>query len=214
MHIRLQPLTQNQCTRVTQSDLDLMPPLKLERGENFIFDPELLHSTRLNTSDQTRVVLTLRLAESEPIFSDQIKHDIYDYWVMSDDIENGVFDAKKVGYLTEIGDYPETYSDQPKYVYEINSARDLSVASLKREDFEVADDVIFEIVGGDIDCLGVWSKGFLYKFGKHCPHVSAPLIGGYFDVNTLSVKCPAHGVEFCVKSGKSGSNKLRLRVID
>lgn len=194
--------------------LGLNAPLKLERGENFIFDPELLHSTRLNTSDQTRVVLTLRLAASEPVFSNKIKHDIYDFWVMSDDIENGVFDAKKVGYLTEIADYPETYSDQRKYVHEVKSALDLSVGSLQREDFQVADDVIFEIVGGDVDCLGVWSQGFLYKFGKLCPHVGAPLIGGYLDMNKLSVKCPAHGVEFCIKSGKSGSNKLRLRVID
>lgn len=195
-------------------NLGLNVPLKLERGENFIFDPELLHSTRVNTSDETRVVLTLRLAEAKPAFSNKIKHDIYNYWLRADDIEKGSLDAKEVGYLLKIDDYPETSSVQEKYVHKVKNALDLSGNSLTRSDFKVADNVIFEINGADINCLGVWNEGNLYKFGKNCPHIGAPLIGGYFDIKKLSIKCPAHGVEFCIKDGSSESNKLRLRVFE
>lgn len=188
--------------------------LKLERGENFIFDPELLHATRLNTSDQTRVVLTLRVAPSKPLFSDQIKHDIYDNWIQADDIDKGVLEPIKVGHLTTIDDYPETSSLQKKYIHEVHSRNDLTTENLNRNDFPISDNVVFEISGRDIDCLGVWHRGVLYKFGKNCPHIGAPLIGGSFDIKKLSIKCPAHGVEFCLKSGSSGSKKLRLRVFN
>ena len=173
-----------------------------------------MHSTRVNTSDETRVVLTLRLAEAKPAFSNKIKHDIYNYWLRADDIEKGSLDAKEVGYLLKIDDYPETSSVQEKYVHKVKNALDLSGNSLTRSDFKVADNVIFEIKGADINCLGVWNEGNLYKFGKNCPHIGAPLIGGYFDIKKLSIKCPAHGVEFCIKDGSSESNKLRLRVFE
>ena len=130
-------------------------PLTLKRGENFIFDPELLHSTRVNTSNETRIVLTLRLSESEPAFSDQINHDIYNHWLRADDIDRGSLDAKELGYLLKIDDYPETSSVQDIYVHEVKNAFVLSSNSLVRSDFKVADNVVFEIKSADLNCLGV-----------------------------------------------------------
>jgi nitrite reductase/ring-hydroxylating ferredoxin subunit len=186
-------------------------PLALSPCENFIFDPELLHSTRINTSDETRIVLTIRVSEDEPYFSNSIEHDIYDEWVASSSIEDGSLKSEKVGQLVEIEDYPSSDSAVDHIVIRINESRSVEASELNRDDFDVDDGVVFEVNFLDGACLAVWDKGQLFRFSKYCPHVGAPLVGGLYDSENAMIKCPAHGAEFCVKSGGCGAKSLRLR---
>jgi nitrite reductase/ring-hydroxylating ferredoxin subunit len=196
-----------------EEKLDTNVRLKLNRGENFIFDPEMLHSTRINTSDETRIVLTLRLSQKEPLFSDSIYHDVYDLWINSSSIRSGDLNAKQVGRKITIDDYPSTVKKMPKhYVHALDLKRDFSASLVQRKEFDVADNYVFELRCSDGSCLGVWSNDVLYKFSMSCPHIGAPLIGGEFNPENTKIKCPAHGSEFCLKSGESGSNNLRLTV--
>ena len=184
--------------------------LELSKGENFIFDPELLHSTRVNTSNQTRIVLTLRTSESEPLFSSTINHDVYDQWLTSDSILEGKLNPKKVGKKVEIGDYPSTTTDVSHYKHKINQPINFDSTKLNRDDFAVKDGVVFELICSDKECLGLFFEGRLHRFSKYCPHVGAPMLGGYFTPESLTLKCPAHGAEFCLKDGSSGSKNLKL----
>jgi nitrite reductase/ring-hydroxylating ferredoxin subunit/ectoine hydroxylase-related dioxygenase (phytanoyl-CoA dioxygenase family) len=188
--------------------------LKMNNGENFIFDPELLHSTRINTSEETRIVLTLRLSNSEPLFSKDINHDIYDLWVKSDSVKNGDFLSKKVGKKVSINDHPSTDKIDDYYVYEADKDLNYIFNKEHRHDFDIKDGILFEMRFNNGECLAVWSKNKLYKFSKKCPHVGAPLIGAEFDPEKIKIKCPAHGAEFCLKTGNSGSDKLSLKIID
>ena len=187
--------------------------LELAPGENLIFDPELLHSTRINTSTETRVVLTIRVSDDEPIFSDSIKHDVYDLWVSSDSVSRGDLVSFKVGKRIPISDYPKNNLKLDAHTFDTEKSLSDDTEQFERSEFNVEDDVIFELIFEDGSCLGVWHDGSLFKFGKFCPHIGAPLIGGTFDPNKLVVKCPAHGAEFCIKSGRSRCSALRLRVL-
>lgn len=186
--------------------------LSLKKGENFIFDPELLHSSRLNTSNETRIVLTLRLSQEEPLFSKNIHHDVYNMWVSSADIDRGEIIPREVGKKVEIEDFPETTEVASHYVHRVDLDLMFTQKLVMREDFEVSDNIVFELCCNDGDCLAVWSDGKLYKFAKFCPHVGAPLLKGVFDTEAKTLKCPAHGAEFCLQSGACGSKSLRLKV--
>ena len=69
---------------------------------------------------------------------------------------------------------------------------------------------MFELICSDKECLGLFFEGRLHRFSKYCPHVGAPMLGGYFNPESLTLKCPAHGAEFCLKDGSSGSKNLKL----
>ena len=127
--------------------------LEMNVGENFIFDPELLHSTRINTSDETRIVLTLRLSDKEPLFSKDINHDIYDMWVSSTSVENGDLQSKKVGKKVSINDYASTENICDYYIHEVNGDLNYVSNEQQRDDFDVEDNILFEVKFSGGECL-------------------------------------------------------------
>ena len=42
--------------------------ISLEDGKLYVFDPEILHATKLNTSEETRIVVTGRINKHKPKF--------------------------------------------------------------------------------------------------------------------------------------------------
>ena len=68
--------------------------LAMQDGELALFDAELLHGTRLNTSIETRFVITLRVNENLPTFSEDTTHAIYDLWRSSEDVDRGELSAE------------------------------------------------------------------------------------------------------------------------
>jgi hypothetical protein len=62
--------------------------LPLQAGEMLVFDPEVLHGTRLNTTKRTRVAVSLRLNASKPKFDPSCFY-AREFWRRASDIEAG-----------------------------------------------------------------------------------------------------------------------------
>ena len=180
----------------------LGPPVafSLSKGENLVFDPELLHSTRLNTSNQTRVVLTLRACKDEPYFAKSINHIAYDSWISSSSLNNGDYSAKKRGVFQEIIDTPQTAdSDLSSKEKSKNLSIYLSFNEAEiSENLEFAKslekDTIYMLNFKDASrlCL-IKHDGEINIFSKRCPHLGAPLDKAFYDKEKDSIICPAHG---------------------
>ena len=68
---------------------------KLKKGELLLFDPEILHATRLNTSNKTRVVFSGRVDFTKPKFYKNAKDTKEPFWLNSSDIKDNNFDGAK-----------------------------------------------------------------------------------------------------------------------
>ena len=188
--------------------------VQLNRGENFIFDPELLHATRINSSKYTRVAITLRVSPIEPVFSLNVNHDIYDEWISSDNIEQGRLIPIRVHNRIEIEDYPETLPSNE--INQINLAsltfNDLkNLHSVERKNFEIEDGEIFQLLLKDGQYLGVWLNSEMFIFPAHCPHIGAPLAMGAINIAEKTIKCPGHGLEFSLQNGASSCMNLKIK---
>jgi nitrite reductase/ring-hydroxylating ferredoxin subunit len=194
--------------------LDNYLRVQLNRGENFIFDPELLHATRINSSKHTRVAITLRVSPIEPVFSLNVNHDIYDEWISSENIKQGKLTPIRVHNRIEIEDYPETLPSND--INQVNLAPltfdDLkNLQSLDRKTFEVEDEEIFQLLLKDGQYLGVWLNSEMFVFPSHCPHIGASLAMGAINNAEKAIKCPGHGLEFSLVNGASSCSNLKIK---
>jgi len=176
--------------------------VELEDGENLVFNPELLHSTRLNTSDETRIVITLRVSEQEPQFSNETTHEhTHDEWISSTDIKNGRIEPRTVGQ----------YVDPPKrepvdIAEKITVELDESLAELRQSGTlaerhlpAVDDDLPFEFVLDGQPFVAVRKNDQLYVATSECPHAGFSFERG--SVRDSKLKCPEHGAEFDLETG-------------
>lgn len=178
--------------------------LTLEEGALLLFDAELLHSTRLNTSDSTRFVVTIRVCPKQPTFSKKTQHSIYDVWHLSSNLRNGILKPQKVG--TRVPD--RNYQAWPAQTYKTK------VIQKKFEDLpvhlgninEFKEPTLVKLLNKEV--LIVHDETGYFAVGSRCPHVGAPLAAGV--VSPGKIQCPAHGVEFCLKTGTSECSKLKI----
>jgi nitrite reductase/ring-hydroxylating ferredoxin subunit len=181
-------------------------PLSMKDGELALFDAELLHSTRLNTSDETRFVITVRVNESEPTFSAETTHAIYDLWHSSTDIERGNYVAKRRGRRISRKEFPRWNAAAPK---EFRMGENYSA----RQRYTLGPIDAFERMNlvrfNNISVLVVRDGDTLRCVNAICPHVGRPLADGH--IVDGQIQCPAHGVQFSLETGKSDCRLLALK---
>jgi nitrite reductase/ring-hydroxylating ferredoxin subunit len=201
-------------------DVDRRSPVEidLEDGENLVFNPELLHSTRLNTSDETRIVITLRISEEEPLFSNETTHEhTHNEWIVSSDIKDGRIAPQTVGEYVDKPDYESVEIEEP-----VRIELDKSIAEL-RDTTELDDERIrsqerntpFTLTLDGTDYTGVKMNDSLYVTTSNCPHVGLPLERG--SVHDSKLKCPEHGAEFDLETGEcvgESCSSLRISVVE
>lgn len=207
-----QPTVYDSSTMYASYEEDLGRPIKfkLNKGENLLFDPELLHSTRINTSNQTRVVLTLRLCELTPQFAKDINHDTYDNWISSESIRKSKYIGKKISEYINISDISldkkHQKSAQKTYCLSLNSP--FKKVSENIDFFsDMKLNIVYKIIFSDEVKLCIKNPEKLTFFNEKCPHLGAPLEKCFYDSKEDSITCPAHGMAFSTKNGQCSSHE-------
>ena len=72
--------------------------IALKDGDLLVFDPEILHATKLNTSNQTRIVFSGRINKDKPTFYKKTHAPDYPHWFSSKDFSLGQFNKTHLFY--------------------------------------------------------------------------------------------------------------------
>lgn len=145
----------------------------MQAGDGIIFGAELLHGSIINTSNKTRVCLSMRCTPSEPEFHKRVT---YNYIK----VEDGKFDNLSRGKLVPSGEFEPVSSDN------IFEPAERIGSSIEPEYF-------------DEQHITVKVAGQSKQFPRYCPHAGTDLLNGELDDNG-DLMCPSH--RMCIK-GKS-----------
>jgi nitrite reductase/ring-hydroxylating ferredoxin subunit len=181
-------------------------PLSMKDGELALFDAELLHSTRLNTSSETRFVITVRVNEREPTFSAETTHALYDAWHSSADIERGLFTARRRGRRVTRRTYP-AWSAPGASVLTVGETHVAAKSYVLGPVASFGDMTLVHF--NNVRILVVRDGDRFFGVNAVCPHVGRSLADGH--VIDGRIQCPAHGVQFSVETGKSDCRLLALK---
>jgi nitrite reductase/ring-hydroxylating ferredoxin subunit len=181
-------------------------------GQLLVFNPEVLHGTQVNISDQTRVVISTRLNPGQPRFELDAAWN-FEHWYSSDDLERKrfssvtVFPAKdnmgKPSFEFKSGTAaPETtLIEMPgelagEEAQRVCASSELGDGEKIAVDFQDAKVVLFR-VDGEVRALS-----------RVCPHLSFDMRAAYHD--DKAIYCPGHGVAYGLDDGSSGCPAFAL----
>lgn len=170
-----------------------------EPGDIILFHSHLMHSSVLNSSDESRIALTNRFVTEAPahpnpekmlkyLRSELIRPDGYDDDAL---MVNNPDDAR----------LPDAYDSRDKQ----------SIAGWQQKDLaELADG---EVTAVDAKTCAVKIDGEVHKLARRCPHIGADMSLGY--VHEGKLHCPWHNLAFDPKTGKSSCEAVaNLRKFD
>ncbi len=189
--------------------------MSLREGEMLIFNPEMLHGSHLNTTENTRLALSTRINPREPKFDPGCFY-AREFWHSSRNLEAGRYDEvirfERMQHLT--ADSSERKSPSRAFPAE-RIERELVMPASPNEWIEVCSSA--EIGAGTKLSLRLGlervmilrSQRGLHATQSQCAHLAISLLDGYHD--DLSVYCPAHGVQFSLGSGASSCPALTLK---
>lgn len=191
-------------------------PLKyaMEPGELLLLNPETLHGTQVNISDETRVALTTRINPYRPRFSQHAPFH-FEYWYSSTDLEQKKWGKMSVFPHHKFQGKPSWSETQP-YRHD-NSTLVKVDATLGRDGEEVDVASSADLSDGQRLCLDLndakvmlWRDGDrIVAYSRLCPHMRVDLADGYHDGETTY--CPGHGMGFNVSDGASPCDAFKLR---
>lgn len=199
--------------------------LDMDPGDILIFHSNHMHASRINSTDETRVVLTNRICLDKPEYPDAARPQKYYLSSAFDEkIDLSTLFSRK-GFVgnkrkhlktglsrslhkiaTKVGldfvKYPvETSSNIPLVPVDINHLSE----KLGEGDIAVIDD----------KTCAAKIEGEVIAFGRKCPHQGADLALGFIEDG--KVFCPHHGLTLCLKTGEascSSINRLKTEVVD
>lgn len=197
----------------------------MNEGDVLIFHSNHMHASRLNTTGNTRIVLTNRVTEDWPKYLFAEQPQIYFSSTGFDTITDfaGMFDAP--GFLGK-----KKYISSRWLIIYYKIMRKLTGRSALRSDRPQLNDLsshLKEIESKDVQSLkndeviAIDKKtcvaridGNLISFSRYCTHQGADLALGYIDEN--KIVCPYHGAKFDLTTGRSpceGLNNIRVNNI-
>jgi len=193
----------------------LTKPVKhaMKPGELLVFNPEMLHGTQVNISEQTRVALTTRLNPDVPRFNQGASFH-FQHWRSSNDVAKkkyskiSIFPASQYGGKKSI---PEKTHTIVQKSIKVNCSKKL----VANEPVAVCASSV--LPAGDkmaLNCRNarlviVRSPKGLFALSRNCPHKGIDLIDGYHDDDTIY--CPGHGIVFNLANGESSCSAFKLR---
>jgi|TARA_B110000211_G_scaffold234801_1_gene306386 nitrite reductase/ring-hydroxylating ferredoxin subunit len=190
--------------------------ISLNDGDLLLFDPEILHATRINTSNDTRIVYSGRINNNKPVFYEYTKAIEYKDWFYSEDFKSNNF-VKKHIFLRKDNLFKkkeknklEPFKNFEKIIikkkfllsntYKIINKNKLKKNKLYSLNFTNTT-LGMKIINKDIKI-----------FQGNCPHLSISLLDGHIKKNEIT--CPGHGLIFNLKSGKSDCKKMNLKIYE
>jgi nitrite reductase/ring-hydroxylating ferredoxin subunit len=182
----------------------------LKAGEMLVFDPEVLHGTHLNTTNSTRVAISLRLNAAKPTFDPSCFY-AREFWRLASDIEQG---RDEVHFLRREDNLGPVLIEQqgkpraalPRIAGTIDSAAKILKGALDEESTS-AQRVIVE--GASCRMLVVRTRDGLKAYEATCPHNGADLADGGCDDSKMY--CPACALGFDLETGQSSCPTLSLQ---
>ena len=191
-------------------------PLKyaMDPGQLLVLNPEMLHGTQVNISDQTRVALTTRINPHKPRFAKEAPFH-FEYWYSSTDLEKKRWGRMSVFPHKEYLGQPSWTTGQP-YKHENMISRQID-AKLELGGAAVDVGAIDEMRPGlrlSVDLQNakamIWNtKDGLKAYSRKCPHMGIDLVDGFQDGKEAF--CPGHGMPFDIATGKSPCEAFKLR---
>lgn len=191
---------------------------KLNKGDLLLFDPEILHATRLNTSNKTRIVFSGRIDLKKPQFYKKAKELKLPFWLESKDVDNSNF--------TNIKKFIDSkkFKDNKKYlnkniIKKIKINKKIKNNSLykiiKKELFK---EKLINISFDNVRISIVKGKNQFYAFNSLCPHLKYDLSLSNLNGST-KLTCQGHGVTFDMESGNStcksfNLKKYKIKIVD
>ena len=185
----------------------------LKDGNLLIFDPEILHATKLNTSNQTRIVFSGRINRIKPSFYNRKGAPEFAHWLLSEDVEKDQFN--KTHYFFR----KDNSIVKPKRK-KLNKTKWLEIKINKQFKNQSKFKLIkktalnkkkfYKIKFKNVTLCMFFLKNDVRIFNIKCPHLQADLSDGYFNKN--HVICPGHQLTFNLRNGKSTCNNFKIKL--
>ncbi len=196
--------------RVTEPFVKEMAP-----GEVVVFNAEIPHSTIVNVSDQTRIALTMRVADKFPKYNfASSERNWNNSWAVTKKAgQKLVFNNLKVEPGSENNKPLTKNPPEMMKALEIDSNFKESTAEnhikVPAKDVPKSSETIV-LKFNDLDVILTKNvKGKLFCFSSRCPHLGVSLIDGYSTGNILH--CPGHALKFDKATGLDSSGCFKLR---
>jgi nitrite reductase/ring-hydroxylating ferredoxin subunit len=187
-------------------------PISLAAGEMVLFNPEMLHGTHLNVSDETRIAVSIRLNARAPKFAKSCFY-ARELWQSSEKIADGIYNH--VIHFPRDENLSDKEAGPSKTISKIEIIKPQSIDDgfqfIGRN--ELADSQhrwIIERENGDFLLLRTSTGWKLLP--NMCPHLGAQLADGFADDD--KIYCPADAVAFDLKTGHSACKSISLSMID
>lgn len=181
-------------------------------GQLLVFNPETLHGTQLNVSDETRIALTTRINPGEPRFAHDAPFHM-EHWYASPDLERRRFVARVFPADQYRGERSvrevEPYEDERtvRVRKEARPESNVPYAVCRSDELRPGDKMAADL--GDLRVL-LWRDGDEVRaFSRVCPHLGIDLGDGYHDGDQIS--CPGHGIAYSWSDGRSKCDAFALQ---
>jgi nitrite reductase/ring-hydroxylating ferredoxin subunit len=199
--------------------------LDMDPGDILIFHSNHMHASRINSTDDTRVVLTNRICLEKPEYPDAARPQKY---FLSSAFPAGIDLAtifSRKGFVGNKRKHLKTGLSKAvhkmatkvglnfiKYPDETSSLISLEPVDINQLAKTLSDGDIAVI---DDKTCATKIEGKVISFGRQCPHQGADLALGFIEGG--QVFCPHHGLKLCLKTGEascSSIKNLKVEVID
>ena len=184
----------------------------LAPGELLVFNPEMLHGTQVNISDETRVALTTRINPHAPRFNDEAPFN-FEHWYASTDLARRRFGRLRLFAAHRHRGAPSVSADPVlKRVREIVLpawSPDADAVLCRSDDVAAGQRVAIDAPG--LAVLLARTAAGLVAYDRRCPHRGIDIKDGFADERAIF--CPGHGVAFDLASGTSRCPAFTLRAV-
>lgn len=195
-------------------DVPLPAPIKvkLNPGDLLIFNPEMLHGTQVNISDETRIVISTRLNPGIPAFEKQAGWH-FEHWFASSDLEQKEFSKIRVfPSKKNRGEPAFKYKDgHPigktiilKIDQDLNTGKEIPVC--QSNELSIGQKIAIDFNNAKL--ILIKNKKGVAVFNRICPHLGLDIKDGHHDEDHLF--CPGHGVAFSCSEGSSTCDLFKL----
>lgn len=196
-----------------KDEYNLGSPYKtdLRPGELFVFNPEILHATNLNTGDKTRVVFSGRIEKDKPKFYKNTYQIKEPYWINSNDVKNKqfenfiIFNRKSNLANNKKKNLHKNKINKIKFNFDFEKNKNYKIFRNKK--YIKDKKIILDFKNVKIGLIK--KKDVYFAFNALCPHLNINLLNSKIIGNTIT--CQGHGVEFNIKNKKSNCGLFKLK---
>ena len=193
--------------------LDSPKTIALKDGDLLVFDPEILHATKLNTSNQTRIVFSGRINKNKPKFYKETGAAEFSHWHSSKDFLLNKFNKTHFFYRKNNSVIaPKKRKFNGRNYLEIRIRKKLKSNSKYKiiDQKNVIKKKLYKVKFKNLDLCMVFVGSLAKVFFSKCPHLGIDLSDGFLDKKKII--CPGHALSFNLDNGKSKCKSFKLKL--